>query len=523
MHVIGHNSFFFVFVFEVRLLVTILCVLSSCYSTPSLYLVCEQQQYYKLVHQHSRRLISIGPLVSPLPFNSFWRAVMSLESGESYAAPPALVLDSGSSTIKCGRGGSHFPACILETVVGRPTTTALPMPPILDALEGRDTRVPPSDGSEAPYTPASSPAPYVCGDVLRAYHDDLIDYERPIRNGIVQNMDAVECLWSTAFAGCLNVNNSDTRDLDLQHHSLVLSESPLTSIKTRSAVFEVFFETYRIAAVQSAAQGVLALFANGLQTGVAVDVGESLSHCTAIYDGYAMPKAHRIVDVGGAGVTSYLAEILQQRGQLRHSTTTSSRSTGRSSFGDEVSARRMVQQLKERFCYTAVDAALEYHLHSETAASERLVQLPDGGTCRLGPERFEAPECLFQPHLVGVESPGLSAQLWDCIQAADVDLRSSLYRHVVLSGGSSMFPGLSTRLERDLRGLYLEGHLKGDRSRLSRFPLAIEDRPCRSLTVFQGGAALAALSADAPDMWMSRAEWEEGGVSAVIARFGVGS
>jgi actin-related protein 2 len=34
-------------------------------------------------------------------------------------------------------------------------------------------------------------------------------------------------------------------------------------------------------------------------------------------------------------------------------------------------------------------------------------QLPDGRIIKVGGERFEAPEALFQPHLINVEGQGL--------------------------------------------------------------------------------------------------------------------
>ncbi len=36
----------------------------------------------------------------------------------------------------------------------------------------------------------------------------------------------------------------------------------------------------------------------------------------------------------------------------------------------------------------------------------------------------------------------------------DIDNRMGLYQHIVLSGGSTMYPGLPTRLEKDIRQLY---------------------------------------------------------------------
>lgn len=37
-----------------------------------------------------------------------------------------------------------------------------------------------------------------------------------------------------------------------------------------------------------------------------------------------------------------------------------------------------------------------------------LVQLPDGRVVKVEGERYQAPECLFQPHLIDVEQPGIA-------------------------------------------------------------------------------------------------------------------
>lgn len=73
---------------------------------------------------------------------------------------------------------------------------------------------------------------------------------------------------------------------------------------------------------------------------------------------------------------------------------------------------------------------------------------------------------MFQPNLVDVEQPGMAELLFNTVQAAPVDVRSDLYRHVVLSGGSSMYPGLPSRLEKEMKQLYLTRVLGGDPSRL---------------------------------------------------------
>lgn len=143
------------------------------------------------------------------------------------------------------------------------------------------------------------------------------------------------------------------------------------------------------------------------------------------------------------------------------------------------------------------------------------MQLPDGRVIKVGSERYEAPECMFQPHLVDVEQPGMAELLFNTIQAAPVDVRSELYKHVVLSGGSSMYPGLPSRLEKEVKQLYLTRVLNGNPERLSKFKVRIEDPPRRKNMVFLGGAVLADIMKNMDSFWVTRQEWEEQGVRAL--------
>lgn len=77
---------------------------------------------------------------------------------------------------------------------------------------------------------------------------------------------------------------------------------------------------------------------------------------------------------------------------------------------------------------------------------------------------------MFQPNLVDVESPGVAELLFQTIQSAPLDTRSDLYKHIVLSGGSTMYPGLPSRLEKEVKQLYLTEVLKGD---VQRFRVSV--------------------------------------------------
>jgi len=105
--------------------------------------------------------------------------------------------------------------------------------------------------------------------------------------------------------------------------------------------------------------------------------------------------------------------------------------------------------------------------------------------------------------------------LFNMIQEADIDLRAAFYQHIVLSGGSTMYPGLPSRLEKEMKEQYLNKVLKGDKTKLEKFKLRIEDPPRRKHMVFLGGSVLADIMKDRPEFWISRQEWKEQGAKII--------
>ena len=233
----------------------------------------------------------------------------------------------------------------------------------------------------------------------------------------------------------------------------------------------------------------------GLSSGVVVDSGDGVTHIVPVYESVVLNHLTRRLDVAGRDVTRNLIALLLRRGYALNRT---------ADF-------ETVRQIKEKLCYVSYDLELDQRLSEDTTVLVESYTLPDGRVIRVGSERFEAPECLFQPHLVDVEQPGIAEFLFNTIQAADVDVRSSLFKAIVLSGGSSMYPGLPSRLEKELKQLWLTKVLGGNPERLNKFKVRIEDPPRRRHMVFLGGAVLANIMADKENMWITKAEWQEQG------------
>jgi len=251
--------------------------------------------------------------------------------------------------------------------------------------------------------------------------------------------------------------------------------------------------------VYVAIQAVLVLYAQGLLTGVVLDSGDGVSHIVPVYEGFALPHLTKRLDVAGRDITRYLIKLLLLRGYAFNRT------------ADFETVRR----IKEKVCYVGYDMELERKLALETTVLMVNYTLPDGRVIKIGAERFEAPEALFSPGPLDIEQPGIAQLLFNTIQSADIDLRSEFYKHIVLSGGSSMYPGLPSRLEKDIRELYLQNVLKGKTELLSKFQCKIEDPPRRKHLVFLGGAVLADIMKDKDEFWINKREYDEQGVNVL--------
>jgi len=382
-----------------------------------------------------------------------------------------LVVDNGTGFVKVGYAGSNFPEFSFPSIVGRPILRA----------EERGT----STGGNA-----MNITDVMVGDLASQYRTYL-QVTQPMEHGIVRNWEDMKLLWDYTF--------NDKLHVDTAGRKILLTEPPMNPLKNRERMCQIMFEEYGFGGVYVAIQAVLTLYAQGLQTGVVIDSGDGVTHIVPVYDGFALPHLTRRLDVAGRDVTRYLIKLLLMRGYAFNRT---------ADF-------ETVRQIKEKLCYMSYDLDLDKKLSEETTVLVENYTLPDGRIIKVGSERFEAPECMFQPHLVDVEQPGMAELAFNTIQAAPVDVRTELYKHIVLSGGSSMYPGLPSRLEKEMKQLYLTKVLHGDPDRLNKFKIRIEDPPRRKHMVFLGGAVLADIMKDREAFWISREEWYEQGVRSL--------
>ena len=103
----------------------------------------------------------------------------------------------------------------------------------------------------------------------------------------------------------------------------------------------------------------------------------------------------------------------------------------------------------------------------------------------------------------GMEQSGIHTEVYESIMKCEIDTRKDLYSNIVLSGGTTMFPGLPERMTKEISALVPPS-----------MKVRVIASPERKYSVWIGGSILMSLT-NFNAMWITKQQYEEFGPSIV--------
>ena len=274
--------------------------------------------------------------------------------------------------------------------------------------------------------------------------------------------------------------------------TVLMTEPPLNPRANREKIMQIMFEQFDVAAFYLAIDALLALYGSGRTTGLVISSGEGVTHTVPIYEGYAFPDAIKKLDIGGRQITDYLQKLLVD--------TMDNKDHFLWANFD------IINTMKEKLCYVALDYDADMEKAKVSIELQKNYKLPDGKIIQVETERVQAPEIMFNPELIGLESDGLHQLLYDSIIKCNHDIRNDLSSNILLCGGNTMFDGFDERLLKELKKLIDYDGIRIIGTTDARYAAWIGGMVATSLSTFM-------------ENWISKDEYDESGPAIINPQY----
>ena len=283
-------------------------------------------------------------------------------------------------------------------------------------------------------------------------------------------------------------------------HNFVLTEAPDMTRVSKQTMAEIMFEYFNVPAITIQSAGVLALYAQGIWTGVVVDCGNR-TKITPVYEGTVIPHAVMQSCFGGVDVDNALTSMLVEKHGATYNRDTSSLD---------------MQSFKEQHAFVARDSAAGMRAGASAAAIDADIvvkyRMRSGTNLLFDRERYLCGEELFTASLPN-GCKGLAQGVQWSVQKCESVLRKQLFGSILLCGGTTCMSGFPERLRHDI-GALLQSRVRDD-GVTSDIPKVDVIAPRnRKYTAWLGGASLAQMDDFGDRILVSADEYDERGAAA---------
>ncbi|XP_021485830.1 actin-related protein T1 [Meriones unguiculatus] len=362
---------------------------------------------------------------------------------------PAVIFDNGSGLCKVGISGEIAPRHVINSVVGHPKFNV----PSVRANRKR----------------------YFVGEEAQCMYDGLY-LHYPIERGLVTRWDDMEKLWKDLFEWELGVKPNE--------QPVFMTEPSLNPQETREKTTEIMFEKFNVPALYLCNHAVGALCASACITGLVLDSGDGVTCTVPIYEGYSLPHGITKLYLAGRDITEHLTRLLLAKGYTFPC----------------ILNKAVVDDIKKKACSVSWGYEDKYNCYHQALKEYKL---PDGNVIQMSDHLCQVPEVLFTPDHLGIHDLGISKMVCNSIAKCDADIQETLFAEIVLSGGTTLFPGLQDRLLKELELLAFEGT-----------PIKITASPDRCYSAWIGGSVMTSLTTF-KQMWVTANDFKEYGAFVV--------
>ena len=364
------------------------------------------------------------------------------------------VIDNGSGYMKAGFSGEESPKIMFPTMVGKTKVEGIYV------------------GDEKKESIIGSEAEKKFG---------ILDISYPIQGGVVVNWDEMERIWANTFYTELKIAPEE--------HNLLLSESPFNSRKDREKTLEMMFETFNCASTYIVAQSVLAAYSVGKSTGISIDCGHTSLNFSPIYEGFLQRNCVHHIPIAGKDINDLLINLLMKNGQVIESKM----------------QKQSIINAKELYCYFAQNFEQEEKDFDINEEEIKEWELPDKRKIKIGKERFQSTEVLFNPKKYGYNHPNFQELFKKTVKSIDTDLREIMLANIIFNGGTTLIKGFKTRVNQEIE----------EAGKDIPFKKKIHTYPEAQFMAWIGGSILSSLS-NFENLWITKAEYKEEGKATIV-------